>query len=107
VVALAERGPTSYALDDLVADRLPPQVEAVAYLAVAEVTHGAAHATVSGARCGDGFELRIAADAPPTGDAAETLVDLDDRVGALGGRLAHAFDDRGARIVTVWLPCAS
>jgi signal transduction histidine kinase len=80
-------------------DRFAPAVETTAYHVVTEAIRraGASAATIRIARVDGRLVLSVAATPAPPGD----LVDLDDRVGALGGAL-HVERER----VVAELPCA-
>ena len=83
-------------------DRFAPAVEAAAYHVVCETVRraGPTGATVRAVRDDGRLMLSIDTDDAPTGD----LVDLDDRVGALGGTLRVERSGRGSRVVAE-LPC--
>ena len=84
-------------------DRLEPAVETTAYHVVCETVRraGQTEATVRAVRHDGRLVLSIDTADPPAGD----LVDLDDRVGALGGTLRVERSDRNSHIVAE-LPCA-
>jgi signal transduction histidine kinase len=84
-------------------DRLGPAVETTAYHVVCETVRraGQTEATVRAVRHDGRLVLSIDTADPPAGD----LVDLDDRVGALGGTLRVERSDRNSHIVAE-LPCA-
>jgi hypothetical protein len=84
-------------------DRLEPAVEATAYHVVCEAVRraGQTEATVRAVREDGRLVLSIDTADPPAGD----LVDLDDRVGALGGTLRVECWDGKSHIVAE-LPCA-
>jgi signal transduction histidine kinase len=87
----------------LTAERFAPEVEATAYHVITEAVRrvGSGDATVRAVHDGGRLMLSVDTAVPPHGD----LVDLDDRVGALGGALHVEHNGRGARLV-VELPCA-
>jgi signal transduction histidine kinase len=84
-------------------DRLEPAVETTAYHIVCEAVRraGPTEATVRAVRQDGRLVLSIDTADPPAGD----LVDLDDRVGALGGTLRVERSDGKSHIVAE-LPCA-
>jgi signal transduction histidine kinase len=89
--------------DPLPPDRLAPAVEATAYHVVSESVRraGPTEATVRAVRENGRLVISIDTAAPPAGD----LVDLDDRVGAVGGTLRVERSAGESRIVAE-LPCA-
>jgi signal transduction histidine kinase len=97
VEALAEEAPLRIAA--LPQERFPPAVETAAYLVVAEAAK-AGGVRVSAERRDAALLVDVEAEAEPEG-----LVDLEDRVGALDGRLAveHAAD--GAVRIRAEIPC--
>jgi signal transduction histidine kinase len=80
-------------------DRFRPEAEATAYHVATEVIRraGATEATIHLVHTDSRLVLRVDTAAPPRGD----LVDLDDRVGALGGVLRVE-----PAAVVAELPCA-
>jgi len=83
---VAERSPDRVSLGAVVADRLPPTVENVAYFAAVEAAAGAARATISASRQ-DGAVV-VAVDRGESSPIAhERLQEIADRVGATGGRV--------------------
>jgi signal transduction histidine kinase len=84
-------------------DRLEPAVETTAYHVVCEAVRraGQTEVTVRAVRQDGRLVLSIDTADPPAGD----LVDLDDRVGALGGTLRVERSDGTSHIVAE-LPCA-
>ena len=88
--------------DPLPPDRFAPEVEATAYHVVTEAVRraGPTQATVRAVRDDGRLVLSIDTADPPEGD----LVDLDDRVGALGGVL-RIERSAGASHVVAELPC--
>ncbi len=97
-------------LDALPPGRYPPGIEAAAYLVVNESVADArrrAATTLSvcaGVRGGT-LVVELVDDGPQSA-AGHATTDLDDRVGALGGRLMVAATGTGTR-VCLELPCAS
>jgi signal transduction histidine kinase len=85
---LAEQGEVPLRLDCAMTDRFPEPVENAAYFAVAEAVKGAADASVSVEHGHGRLVLRIRSDRDGTdGEWSARLVEISDRVGALGGRL--------------------
>jgi signal transduction histidine kinase len=84
VEALAEERPGSVRIVTLPAQRLSPPVESAAYRVIAQtVRHAERHPVLITAVEGDGrLVIEIASDRPPP-----DLTDLEDRVGALDGKL--------------------
>jgi signal transduction histidine kinase len=89
--------------DPLPLDRLEPAVEAVAYHVVCEAVRraGQTEATIRAVREDGRLVVVIVTADPPAGE----LVDLDDRVGALGGTL-RVERSNGKSHVVAELPCA-
>jgi signal transduction histidine kinase len=87
-------------LGDLPAGRFDPALEAGAYFVVAALTRSPAPAAVSASIVGDGLVLEIRTARP--GELAE----VQDRVGALDGRLAVGALPDGETHVRVELACA-
>jgi signal transduction histidine kinase len=89
--------------DPLPPDRLEPAVEATAYHVVCETVRraGQTEATIRAVRDDGRLVVSINIADPPAGD----LVDLDDRVGALGGKLRVERSDGASQIVAEF-PCA-
>jgi signal transduction histidine kinase len=89
--------------DPLPLDRLEPAVEATAYQVVCETVRraGQTEASVRAVREAGRLVLSIDTADPPAGD----LVDLDDRVGAVGGTL-HIERSNGRSQIVAELPCA-
>jgi signal transduction histidine kinase len=103
--ALAEAGPVPVKIDSLPDRRLAPAVEAAAYFLVAEVvmrsdTRGV---TVRADHADGRLRLQIQS----AGTLDEDLVELEDRIGALDGRLTVARGAPGHTTVRAELPCAS
>jgi signal transduction histidine kinase len=102
---LADRAPIPVELADVVDDRSDADVEATAYLVVADTIDHASKASATAAivrveRSARDLVVDVKHDGNPLcGDA---VVNLADRVGALGGRLT--VDDAGVRAE---LPCVS
>jgi signal transduction histidine kinase len=101
--ALAEQASTPLSLGPLPRERFAPNVEAAAYFVVAETLKRSRprRARVDAARGHGRLVLELVIDQPPP----QELTDLEDRVGALDGRLlAQPLPTGGARI-QVDLPC--
>jgi signal transduction histidine kinase len=102
VEALAEEAAVPFEIGSLPAGRLAPPVESAAYAVVAEAARGADGRLVVDADRADGLlHLHV-----ELGGAVPDVVALEDRVGALDGRIAVARADGRVRI-DVELPCAS
>ena len=103
--ALAEQASTPLELGPLPRERFEPQVEAAAYFVVAETLKRSrpGRAKVDAAH-GDGrLVLELVTDQPPP----QELTDLEDRVGALDGRLLPQPSPTGGARIRVDLPCGS
>jgi signal transduction histidine kinase len=101
--ALAEQTPGPLALGRLPQERFDPKVEAAAYFVVAETLTRTRpqRAAVDTTRADGQLVVEIATDQQPP----EELTDLEDRVGALDGRLlVRAASGSGTHIVAE-LPC--
>jgi signal transduction histidine kinase len=101
--ALAEQASTPLTLGPLPRERFEPQVEAAAYFVVAETLKRSrpGRAKVDAAQ-GDGWlVLELVTDQPPP----QELTDLEDRVGALDGRLLAQPSPTGGAEIRVKLPC--
>jgi signal transduction histidine kinase len=88
----------------LLEERLDPAIEAAAYFVVSEIVkRNRAGALRIGTRRSNGL---LVVDVESAGEAPEDLIDLQDRVGALDGRLE--VEDRSNRWtrVRVEIPCA-
>lgn len=98
VEALAEQPRSSLRIASLTSKRFPEPVETAAYLVVAEVAKGGARVNVT-----NGGDVLIV-DVETTSEQ-ETLIDLEDRVGALNGSLKVEKSGGGAKI-RAEIPCA-
>jgi len=99
VEALAEGTPAPLRITALPNERFSPAVETAAYLVVAEAAKaGTAH--VSAKRHDDALVVDVDTEAEPDG-----LVDLEDRVGALDGRLAVERAHGGGVRIRAEIPC--
>jgi len=105
VEALAEDGAAPIQIVALPEGRLEPAVETAAYFVVSEVVRRsrAAMVTVGATRCAGQLVVEIERD----GDAPEDLVDLEDRVGALDGRLEILRGPGGRVRIRAEIPCES
>jgi signal transduction histidine kinase len=115
VDALRERASIPIKVTSLPNDRLPGSVESAAYFLIAEITGpvavhvGATKAAVDARRVGDSLVITVSADGAQRADTElqRRFVDLEDRIGALGGQL-HVEHDEPARLtVRAEIPCAS
>ena len=88
----------------LPAERFPPAVEETAYLAIANLAdHWSPHpVALAAARDGERLVVDLRTPARPPAD----VVEIEDRVGALGGRLVVNDPSNGSTHVRVELPCA-
>jgi signal transduction histidine kinase len=102
--ALSETAPLTLDTVDIEERRYSPEVESTAYFALAQLVrhcvHDAARLTATQGDHRLRFEVEV--DAP----AAGTLAALEDRVGALDGRLTLARRDKVATTVVMEIPCA-
>jgi signal transduction histidine kinase len=99
IEALAESARLPMEMTGLVDERLDPEIESAAYFVVSEIVKRTTGATLSvGARRADGL---LVIDVESDGEAPGQLLDLQDRVGALDGRLV--IDDQSIRVE---IPCA-
>jgi signal transduction histidine kinase len=105
VEALAEDAPVPIRITALPEGRLDPVVETAAYFVVSEVvSRSGASAVTVGARRRDG---RLVVEIEADGDGAQVLVDLEDRVGALDGRLEVQHEAGGRVSIRAEIPCES
>jgi signal transduction histidine kinase len=104
VEALAEDGAVDVRLEGrLPGERLDPPVEAAAYVVVREMTRSRRAGWASVAMSGDAGVLRVEVSGDGLDPAA--LVYLEDRVGAVGGRLRHEERGAGVSSLRAELPC--
>jgi signal transduction histidine kinase len=104
VRALAEEGHVVIRTDRLTEDRFPPPVETAAYTVVAEAARVAATLLVVRAgRIADRLVIEVETDG---GDSID-VVGLEDRIGALDGRLDAVSDGDGRVTIRAELPCGS
>jgi signal transduction histidine kinase len=105
VEALAEDAPVPIRITALPEERLAPMVETAAYFVVSEVVNRSGESPVTvGATRRDGHlvvEIEIDAGGP------QELVDLEDRVGALDGRLEIQHEAGGRVSIRAEIPCES
>jgi signal transduction histidine kinase len=101
--ALAEAAPSPLALGRLPQERLEPKVEAAAYFVVAETLKRSRprRATVDATRADGRLVVEVQLDHGPP----EELTDLEDRLGALDGRLLVEHAASGGTRVRAELPC--
>jgi signal transduction histidine kinase len=101
--ALAEQTPGPLALGRLPQERFDPKVEAAAYFVVAETLKRTRpqRAAVDTTRADGQLVVEIATDQQPP----EELTDLEDRVGALDGRLLVRAASGGGTHIVAELPC--
>ena len=115
VDALRERASIPINVTSLPDDRVAGSVESAAYFLIAEVTGpialhaGATRATVDGRRVGDSLVITVSADGTQRADSQleGRFIDLEDRIGALGGRLHVEHDELTQLTVRAEIPCAS
>jgi signal transduction histidine kinase len=105
VEALAEDAPVPIGITALPEERLEPAVETAAYFVVSEVVSRSRTSAVTlGATRRDGcLVVEIEGD----GDGLQELVDLEDRVGALHGRLEIEHQPSGRVSIRAEIPCES
>jgi signal transduction histidine kinase len=115
VEAIRERASIPISVTSLPDDRLPGSVESAAYLLIAEVTGpiavhaGAIRAAVHAKVVGDSLVITVSTDGARRADSEldGRFIDLEDRIGALGGRLRVEYDEPGRLTVGAEIPCAS
>jgi hypothetical protein len=102
---LAEACPFPVTLSSLPGERLPPSVESAAYYLIAQA--------LKRCRCGGAriravpAQGRLLIDIETDGGPPDEVIDLEDRIGALDGRLAiERLEPVGTRIHAE-LPCGS
>jgi signal transduction histidine kinase len=104
VEVLAEHSDVPVEIGSLEVERLAPAVEAAAYFAIAESIRGATgKAVVDVVRDGGLLVIRIGYD----NGGAESFTEIDDRLGAVDGRLYVRHDEDTATTIRVEIPCAS
>jgi signal transduction histidine kinase len=104
VEALAEEGRVPIRIRDLPEGRFAAPVETAAYTVVAEAARAAADPLVVEAKRTNGF---LVVEVELRDDATLDLVALEDRVGALDGRLVVGRDGSGRLTIRAELPCGS
>jgi signal transduction histidine kinase len=104
VEALAEDATVPIRITALPDGRMEPVVETAAYVVVAEVVGHSASMVTVGATRRDG---RLVVEIERDGDAPDDLVDLQDRVGALDGRLEVLHEPGGRVRIRAEVPCGS
>ena len=104
VDALAEEGHVGIVVGPLPQGRFPPAIETAAYTVVAEAAR-----TASGDIAVRGEERRgtLVVEVETDGDRGLDVVALEDRLGALEGRLAVEERTNGRVTIRAELPCAS
>ncbi len=115
VDALRERASIPIRVTSLPDDRLPGSVESAAYFLIAEITGpvaihaGATKAAVDARRVGDSLVITVSADGAQWAETAleNGFIDLEDRIGALGGQLYVEHDEPAGLTVRAEIPCAS
>jgi signal transduction histidine kinase len=115
VDALRERASIPISVTNLPDDRLPASVESAAYFLIAEITGpvavnaGATKAAVDARHVGESLVITVRADGARRADSelAGGLIDLEDRIGALGGQLRVEHDKPRGLTVRADIPCAS
>jgi len=115
VEALAETSAIPVTVGHLPQERLPAPVEAAGYFLIAEASGliatrpGAEGATVDARHEGDRLIIQITSDAAaqPGQDLETALLDVTDRVGALGGQLRAGQAPGGAITIRAEIPCGS
>jgi signal transduction histidine kinase len=114
VDALRERASIPINVTSLPDDRLPGSVESAAYFLIAEITGpvavhaGATKAEVDARLVGDSLVISVRADGARRVDELEgRFIDLEDRIGALGGQLRVEHDEPSRLTVRAEIPCVS
>ena len=104
VEALQETSAIAIDLDELPEGRMDPRVEAAAYFIVAETAMRATAGRIKVMirRLADRLVVEVQKDGPPP----DTIVDLEDRVGAMDGSVAVEADG-GLITIRAEIPCAS
>jgi signal transduction histidine kinase len=103
LAALAEQAASPLALGRLPQERFEPKVEAAAYFVVAETLKRSRprRAAVDAAPADGRLVVEVQTDQQPPGE----LTDLEDRVGALDGRLLVRAAPGGGTRIRIELPC--
>jgi signal transduction histidine kinase len=115
VDALRERASIPINVTRLPEDRLPGSVESAAYFLIAEITGpvasqaGATKAAVDARVVGDSLVITVSADGAQRADTEleGRFIDLEDRIGALGGQLRVEHDEPVRLTIRAEIPCVS
>jgi signal transduction histidine kinase len=115
VDALRERASIPINVTSLPDGRLPGSVESAAYFLIAEITGpvavnaGATKAAIDARHVGDSLVITVRADGAGRADSEldGRLIDIEDRIGALGGQLHVAHREPAELTVRAEIPCAS
>ena len=115
VDAIRERASIPIKVTSLPEDRLLGSVESAAYFLIAEITGpvavhtGATKAAVDARRVGDSLVITVRADGAQRADTEleGRFIDLEDRIGALGGQLRVEHDEPSRLTVRAEIPCVS
>jgi signal transduction histidine kinase len=115
VDALRERASIPISVTALPEDRLPGSVESAAYFLNAEaagpvaVHAGATKVAVDAKVVGDSLLITVSADGADSFDSEleGRFIDLEDRIGALGGQLRVEHEEPRRLTVRAEIPCAS
>jgi signal transduction histidine kinase len=115
VDALAERAAIPINVTNMTQDRLSGSVESAAYFLIAEITGaiavhaGATRAAVDTTHAGDWLMITVVAEgAGPLDEELDgRFIDLEDRIGALGGHLSIERAESRRLTVRAEIPCAS
>jgi signal transduction histidine kinase len=115
VEALAETSAIPITIGHLPEGRLPAQVEAAGYFLVAGASGfiaalpGSGGASVAAQHEGDRLTIQVSSDTAvqPGQDLETALLDITDRVGALGGQLRARQDPAGSITIRAEIPCGS
>jgi hypothetical protein len=104
VEALTEDARVPMRITALPEGRLEPAVETAAYFVVAEVVRRSGSMVTVGATRHDG---QLVVEIERDGDAPDDLIDVEDRVGALDGRLEVLLQPSGRVRIRAEVPCGS
>jgi signal transduction histidine kinase len=115
VDALRERASIPIKVSSLPDGRLPGLVESAAYFLIAEITGpiavhaGATKTVVDARRVGGSLVITVRSDGVQRADSEldGTFIDLEDRIGALGGRLRVEHEEHSRLTVRAEIPCVS
>jgi signal transduction histidine kinase len=105
VDGLSEESSIALTIVSMPAERFEPTIEAAAYLLISEAPSiaGARRARIIARHLDHHLAIEVRHDGDPNAD----LTELDDRIGALDGRLTVDRDDGGQAVVRAEIPCAS